>query len=235
MTGARTRRWARRILLGVAVLAALAVLASWAFVKFQPTSAAPALPTASASSPAAPAAQAAQAAPVDGTWAVSAGSIAGFRVRETIFGMSNDVVGRTSAVSGALVVSAGRVTSATFRVDLTAITVNGKTQPQFAQSLDTRRFPTATFTLSRPVTLGAALVTGGTVSVLAAGRLSMNGVTRPVSFTVSGRRDGAVLQVIGSIPVTFSGWGIKGPAGFGALGSLADHGKAEFLLTLRQS
>ena len=87
MTGARTRRWARRILLGIVVMAALAVLASWAFVKFQPTSAAPALPTASASSP---------AAPVDGTWAVSAGSIAGFRVRETIFGMSNDVVGRTS-------------------------------------------------------------------------------------------------------------------------------------------
>jgi hypothetical protein len=28
-------------------------------------------------------------------------------------------------------------------------------------------------------------------------------------------------------------WGIKEPAGFGFLGSLADHGTAEFLLTLR--
>lgn len=218
-------RWARRILLGVAALMALVVLGSWAFIKFQPSPAPLALPTTPGRAP---------AGPLDGTWAVSAGSVAGFRVPETAFGMSNDTTGRTSAVRGTLVVSGGRVTSATFRVDLTAIKVNGKTQPQVARSLATRRFPTATFTLARPVSLGSSLASGGTVRVMAAGRLSLNGVARAVTVTVSGRRDGTVLQVAGSIPVTFSAWGIKGPGGFGFVGSLADHGVAEFLLTLRQ-
>jgi len=63
----------------------------------------------------------------------------------------------------------------------------------------------------------------------------MNGVLRPVTFTISGRRDGTALQVAGSIPVAFSGWDITGPAGAGFLGSLADHGVAEFRLTLNRT
>src|SRR6266568_506335 len=223
---ARKRRWGRRILLGAAALLALVVLGSWAFIKFQPTSPPLALPAAPASAP---------AGPLDGTWTVSGGSVAGFRVPETAFGMSNDTVGRTTAVRGTLVISGGQVTSATFRVDLTAIKVNGKTQPQVARSLETRRFPAATFTLARPAAPGSSLASGGTVRLTAAGRLSLNGVTRPVTVTLSGRRDGTALQVAGSIPVAFPAWGIKGPGGLGFAGSLADHGVAEFLITLHQS
>jgi len=217
MTG---KRWTRRILLGVAALAVLVVGGSWAFVKLQPTLPPLALPTAPAGAP---------AGPLDGTWAVSAGSVAGFRVPETALGMTNDTVGRTTAVGGTLVLSGDRVTSATFRIRLTAVTVNGKSQPQFARSLDTRRFPDATFTLAGPVTVGYS---GGTVT--AAGRLGMNGVTRPATVTVTWRRDGAALEAAGTIPVAFSGWDIAGPAGYGLLGSLADHGVAEFLLTLHR-
>jgi len=61
----------------------------------------------------------------------------------------------------------------------------------------------------------------------------MNGTTRQVTVSLFARRDGASLQVAGSIPVTFSAWHIKGPRSFGFLGSLADHGVAEFLLILR--
>jgi hypothetical protein len=43
-----------------------------------------------------------------------------------------------------------------------------------------------------------------------------------------------VLQVAGSIPVSFAEWGIQGPGGAGFFGSLADHGSAEFLLTLHR-
>ncbi len=52
---------------------------------------------------------------------------------------------------------------------------------------------------------------------------------------ISARRDGSALQVAGSIPVTLSDWGIKAPAGYGFLGSLADHGVAEFLLVLHRA
>src|SRR5438552_123082 len=36
----------------------------------------------------------------DGTWHVGAGSVAGYRVRETLFGASNIAVGRTSTITG---------------------------------------------------------------------------------------------------------------------------------------
>lgn len=221
---ARGRRWPRRLLLGTVALLALIVLGSWAFVKFQPTLAPLALPATTARPP---------AGPLDGTWSVSSG-VAGFRVAETALGMSNDTVGRTTAVSGSLAIAGGAVTDATFRVDLTAVRVNGKTQPQFVTSLHTGRFPVATFTLAGPAAFGSSLGTGGTVRVTAAGRLSLNGRTRPVTLTVSARRDGADLQVAGSVPVTFSRWEIKGPGGLGFLGSLADRGVAEFLLTLHR-
>ena len=81
-----------------------------------------ALPTTGASAP---------TGPLDGTWRVAAGSVAGFRVQETALGFSNDAVGRTSVINGVLTVSGGRVAQATFRVDLTTVKINDKTQPQF--------------------------------------------------------------------------------------------------------
>ena len=195
------------------------------FIKFQPTASPLALPPGPASVP---------AGPLDGSWADAAGSLAGFRVQETALGMSNDTIGRTSAVTGTVVISGGRVTSAAFRIDLAATTVNGKTQPQFATNLRTGQHPDATFILATPVTLSPAFTVGGTASLTATGQLAMNGTTHQVTVSVSARRDGTTLQVAGSIPVTFSAWRIKGPGGFGFLGSLADHGVAEFLLTLGQ-
>ena len=52
-----------------------------------------------------------------------------------------------------------------------------------------------------------------------------------MTATVSARRDGATLEVAGSIPVTFSAWGIKGPAGYGFFAGIANHGTAEFLVS----
>jgi hypothetical protein len=36
------------------------------------------------------------------------------------------------------------------------------------------------------------------------------------------------------VPVAFTDWGIKPPQNYGPLGSLADHGLAEFLLVLHR-
>jgi len=221
----RKRHWGRWVAASVVGLVVLLVLAVGLFIKLQPAPAPLVLPSGVASAP---------AGPLDGTWDVAAGSLAGFRVQETALDFSNDMVGRTSAVTGALVMSGGRLTSAAVRVDLTAVKVGGKTQPQFAKSLGTARYPAATFTLTRPVTLSPAFASGATVRVTATGLLELNGASRQVTFTVSGRRDGTALQVAGSIPVTFSAWDIKGPSGYGFLGSLADHGGVEFLLVLHR-
>ena len=151
------------------------------FIKFQPTASPLALPPGPAS---------VQAGPLDGSWADAAGSLAGFRVQETALGMSNDTIGRTSAVTGTVVISGGRVTSAAFRIDLAATTVNGKTQPQFATNLRTGQHPDATFILATPVTLSPAFTVGGTASLAATGQLAMNGTTHQVTVSVSARRDG---------------------------------------------
>jgi polyisoprenoid-binding protein YceI len=222
----RRRRWWRWSLLSAGALIALVFAAAALLVKLPPDPLPLALPAARASAP---------AGPLGGTWAVGPGSVAGFRVRETALGFSNDVVGRTSSVTGTLAISGGQVTRASFRIDLTTIKENGKSQPQFATSLATRAYPVATVILTRPVTLGSGLATGATITITATGQLTMRGVSRPVTIVISCRRDGATLQAAGSIPVAFSGWGIREPAGFGPFGSLADHGTAEFLLVLQRS
>ena len=220
----RRRRWLRWIAAAVAAIVVLVVLGAWAFIKFGPTAPRLALPAGPATAP---------TGPLDGSWVVADGSIAGFRVRESALGMSNDAVGRTSAVTGTVVISGSRVISAVVRVDLAAITVEGKPQPQVASSLRTGQYPDATFTLIAPVTPSPSFAAGATVSFTATGQLAMNGTTHQATVSLSVRRDGASLQVAGSIPVTFSAWHINGPGNFGFLGSLADHGVAEFLLILR--
>jgi polyisoprenoid-binding protein YceI len=221
---ARRRRWPW-ILAGAVVLVLVLIGAAiWAFVA-QPAPAPLTLPRTAAAAPSGPA---------DGTWRVAPGSVAGFRVPESALGISNDIVGRTSAVTGTIVISGARVTSAQFRISLTAITVGSKQPPQLAESLGTREHPAATFTLTSPTALSPAFDRGAVITERVTGTLAMNGVVRPVTFTISGRRDGPVLQVAGSIPVAFSRWAIKGPGGTGFLGSLADHGVAEFRLALNR-
>jgi len=222
----RTRHWWRWILGSVAALVVLIIAAAGAYIKLQPTLAPLALPTGSAGAP---------AGPLDGTWQVTAGSAAGFRVRESVLGFSNDTVGRTTAVTGTMVIADHHVTDAGFRVDLTAIMVNGKTQAQFARSLATQADPDATITLVRPVTLNPAFASGTTISVTVRARLTMHGVSRVITFPVSGRRDNTELQLTGAIPVVFAAWHITGPAGSGFLGSLANRGVAEFLLVLTRT
>jgi polyisoprenoid-binding protein YceI len=218
----RRRRWPWILASAVVLIVVLIGASVWVLVA-QPGPAPLALPAGAA---------AAASGPSDGTWSVAPGSLAGFRVPESALGVSNDVVGRTSAVTGTIVISGDRVTSAQLRVGLTAITVGGKKQLQFAKSLGTRQHPAAVFTLTRPAALSPAFNSGAVITERVTGTLAMNGVVRPVTFTMSGRRDGSALQVAGSIPVAFSGWEIKGPGGAGFLGSLADHGVAEFRLAL---
>jgi polyisoprenoid-binding protein YceI len=218
------RRWWRWILAGLVVLIVLAVAGTGLIVTLTPGPAPLALPKDAA----------APSGPLDGAWRVAAGSVAGFRVRETIIGFSNDVTGRTGAVTGTVVMTGAGVSSATFRVSLAAISVDGKTrQPQLVRSLGVTAHPFATITVSRPVLLPSSFAAGGMVTRTAAATLTLNGITRPVTVTLSARRDGTAIEAAGSLPVAFSGFRITGPGGYGFLGSLASNGTAEFLLILR--
>jgi polyisoprenoid-binding protein YceI len=219
----RRRHWWRWILGGAIVLIALVAASIGLFFKLQPAPSPLILPAAAAKAP---------AGPLDGTWHVAAGSVAGFRVQETFVGLSNDVVGRTKAVTGTITVAGNQVTAATFRVDLATIKVRGKTEPQFATSLDTQNHPDATVKLTEPVPLSHAFTAGSAVTTTATGHLAMRGASHLVTLAIAARRGGAQLQAAGSIPITYSHWGIDRPGGYGSLASLASHGVAEFLLVL---
>ncbi len=221
----RAHRWWRWIVAGTAAILILAVLATIAFIKLQPAPAALSLPSGAASAP---------SGPLGGTWTVGRGSAAGFRIQESAFGVSNVVVGRTSALTGSVVIAGSDVTSATFRIRLDTITVAGKAEPQLRTSLDSRAYPLATISLTQPLTLTSGFAGGSTVHVTVAAQLTLRGTTRPVTVTLSARRAGSALQATGTIPVEFSRWGIEGPAGFGFLASLANHGTAEFLVVLHR-
>jgi hypothetical protein len=220
----RKRHWLRWTLLGAVAVVIVVVIAGLAFIR-QPAPAPLAL-TGAGSSP---------AGPLAGSWNATVGSVAGFRVRETAVGFSNEVVGRTNAVTGTIVISGRLVTAAALRIGLASITVSGKTEKQLAASLGTAAHPDATFTLARPATLSPAFATGGISTIRAIGYLAMNGASRLVTVTISARRSGRVLQAAGSIPVAFARWDIRGPGGFGFLGSLASRGTAEFYLVLRRA
>jgi polyisoprenoid-binding protein YceI len=224
-TRPRRRRRLRWILGGVGFVVVLSVAAVVAYVELQPTPAPLALP-ATAARP---------VGPLDGTWQPAAGSVAGFRIQQTVIGLKSDVVGRTADIVGDVTIAGGELTAAHLRINLLALKSNGeKPAPQFADSLDTQHYPDATVVLAGPVSLSTAFTSGAVATAGATGQLTLHGVTRTVTVTLSARRDGATIEVAGSFPVALADWSITQPAGYGVLGSLADHGVAEFLLVLHR-
>ena len=224
--GPSRRHWWRWILGGAALVIVLGVAAIAAATALNPGPAALGLPGGAVSSP---------SGPLAGTWRVTAGSAVAFRVRETVLGLGNMVGGSTGSVTGTVVIAGDQVNTASFGIDLTAIRVSGKQQPQVAISLATGRYPEAALALARPLTLPAGFATGRTVPFTGPAEFTLRGVTRPVTVTLTARRDGTTLQAAGSIPVVFSQLGIVQPGGYGVMGSLADHGTAEFRLVLRRA
>jgi polyisoprenoid-binding protein YceI len=215
-------RWAAAIAATILVLGVVGVFVALK-VFIGPTPAALALPPSSA------AGAGTSSSSIDGTWTVGSGSLAGYRVGEDFLWQHGSVVGRTSVVTGTVVIANTQVSSASFRVDLTTVKANGKTQPQFAGILDTRSYPTATFTLTTPIVASTMPTIDKTFTATATGLLAMHGVTRPVTFELTARYSGSVLEEAGSIPVVFSNWNIKGPGW-----PLQSHGVVEFLLVMHR-
>lgn len=221
----RRRHWLRWTLGGIAALIVILLAAVAVAVKLQPTPAPLALPP----NPAAP------TGPVDGTWQVAPGSVAGFRIQQTVLLLTSEVVGRTTDLTGTVTVASGHATAANVQINLLALTTGDrKPAPQFGISLDTKQYPIATVALAQPVPLDAAL-SGDVATVTATGTLTLHGVTRTVAVSLALRRDGANLDIAGQTPVAFKDYSLASPAGYGPIGSVADHGIAEFLLILHLS
>jgi len=169
---------------------------------------------------------------VAGTWNIASGSVVGYRIKETLFDQSNTAVGRTSAISGSITISATTVTAGHFTVDMTKVTSDQSQRDHQFQGriMDTSTFPTATFALSQPIQLGSVPADGTIVTKTALGNLTMHGTTKSVTFTVQARRSGSTISISGSIPIVFADYGISNPSGGPA--TTSNNGTLEFLLNL---
>jgi len=173
---------------------------------------------------------------LDGNWTVASGSTAGYRVNETLFGQSDTAVGRTSAITGSLTVSGDTVTAGSFSADLTTVSSDrAQRDGQFqGRIMNTSTYPTATFKLTKPVSLGSEPADGVTVTRDVTGDLTLHGTTRSVTFAVSLKKTGSTVATSGSIPITFADYNISNPS-FGGVVTTDDHGTLEFLLNFTHS
>jgi polyisoprenoid-binding protein YceI len=149
-----------------------------------------------------------------GDWNIGDGSTAGYRVDEVLNGTDVTVVGKTDQVSGTITVDGTTISAATIDVDVASIATDSSNRDDY-------------FTLTQPIE--AAVPSDGEVAkVEATGELTMHGVTKTVTVPLQAALSGDGVQVSGSIPVTFSDYGVDAPSlGFV---KVEDKGTVEFLV-----
>jgi polyisoprenoid-binding protein YceI len=194
-------------------------------------------PTPSTSAAISPSAAAAAA----GTWSVTSGSQAGYRVREQLASLAapSDAVGRTSAVTGTLTLtqsaSGYTLAAASISVDVSTLTSDRAQRDQriHNQGLESNRYPTATFKLTSPIALPAEAATGQTIHVSATGDLTIHGVTKTVTIPIDALLSGAQIQLVGSVSFPFSDFGMTPPS-IGGFVSVQNTATMEFKLLLNR-
>jgi polyisoprenoid-binding protein YceI len=224
--------WRRWLVIGIIAIAAGVVGGPFVYIHFIEGKA-PAPLTLAASTPSA-SASIRDSSP-DGTWTVATGSEVGYRVKEVLFGQSNEAVGRTSSVTGTATVKGTSVIDAKFIADLTTVASDeNRRDGQFqGRIMNTAQYPTATLTLTSPIKLGSLPAVGTKTTVTVNADLTMHGVTKAVSFQMEGVYNGASIQVAGSIPIVFADWDIPNPS-FGPV-TTDDNGALEFSIGLTKA
>jgi polyisoprenoid-binding protein YceI len=166
-------------------------------------------------------------------WVATDSSQVGYRVEEVLFGVNTTAVGRTNQVDGTLTIDGTQVTGVDFSVDVASIKSDeSRRDSQFrGRVMSADQFPTATFSLTQPIELGAAPTDGAEVNTQATGDLTLRGVTKSVTFDVTAKQDNGLIGVQGSIPVVFSDYSIANPSNGGV--TTEDHGLVEFILVFQ--
>ena len=167
---------------------------------------------------------------VAGTWKATRASQLGYRVNEVLFGQRKEAVGRTSQITGQLVIDGTNVTAVDLVADMTSVSSDqARRDAQFqGRIMNTAAYPTATFKLTQPISLATMPTDSTPVAGTATGVLTLHGTTKPVTFALKAKREGTTIAVNGTIPVTFADYGIPNPS-FGPVAT-DDHGVLEFLV-----
>jgi polyisoprenoid-binding protein YceI len=172
---------------------------------------------------------------LSGTWRPTTGSVLGYRVKEVLFGQSNEAVGRTNDISGSMTITGSSVSEVDLTVNMKTVSSDrDQRDGQFqGRIMNTARYPTATFKLTQPLTLATIPTDSAVVEAKATGDLTLHGTTRSVTFDLKAQRDGANVKVNGTIPIVFADYSIPNPS----LGpaTTEDRGVLEFLVVFAKA
>ena len=234
------RRWLRWVIAAAVVVVVLAVAGPFIYFHFVEGNApAPlslkASPTPSGAQSASAVSTKGGAASLAGSWQVGSGSQVGYRVQEILMGQHHTAVGRSSSVTGQMVINGTTVKTASFSVKMATIhTDSAQRDAQFdGRIMDVASYPTGTFALTKPIDLAPVPATGTIKTYAAAGQLTLHGHSVPVTFPLKAERTASGIEVQGSIPVLFSKWDIPNPS-FTGFVTTQNHGIMEFLLDFKQ-
>jgi polyisoprenoid-binding protein YceI len=234
----------RRLALGMVVLVALVAAGWYFFLRSDPEPRAaitetPVVTDAPASGGSTGSGTAASA--LDGTYTVTPGgtdNFVGYRVTEKLVAnvVQTTATGRTNNVTATLTIHGTTVSDVTVTADLRSLTSDNDLRDGRIrdQGLESNRFPQAKFVLTTPIQLPTPPAAGETVTADATGDFTLHGVTKRVTISMQGRWDGKVVQVVGSMPITFGDYGIRAPSS-PLVASIDDHGEMELKLFFQKS
>ena len=147
-----------------------------------------------------------------------AGNEVRYRVTEQLagFDLPNDAVGKTGAVTGAIVLdSAGRLVAADSRITATVseLASDRSRRDGYVRSriLETDSFPTVTLRPTAMTGLPWPLPASGTASFTLAGDLTIKGVTRPSTWNVMAAFRGDTISGLAATAFTFAEFGLNQP------------------------
>ena len=169
------------------------------------------------------------------TYSPTSSSILGYRVKEVLFGQSNEAVGRTSDIAGSMTMDGATVTAVDLTVNMKTVKSDQSQRDGQFQSriMETSRYPTATFKLTQPLVLSSVPTDSTVVSAKTTGDLTLHGVTKSVTFDLTAQRDGSNIKVNGTIPVLFADYKIDNPSGGPA--TTQNNGVIEFLVVFQKA
>jgi polyisoprenoid-binding protein YceI len=148
----------------------------------------------------------------------SAASKASYHAHEQLVGRSlpSEAVGSTSSVSGSLVLAAdGSIVAdqSTISVDVSKLQSDESRRDNFIKSstLQTSRFPMATFVPREAQGLPSPLPTSGQATFQLVGDLTVHGVTRPATWQVTAQFGDGTVSGTATTSVNISDFGMSPP------------------------
>jgi polyisoprenoid-binding protein YceI len=175
-------------------------------------------------------------------WSVASGSQAGYRVREKLAFLpaESDAVRRTSQITGAATLTESKgavtITAASFDVAVNTLKSDRSMRDEKIHEigLESSRYPTATFALSKPVALPASAGTGRVIRASVTGVFDIHGTSKLQTLPVELSLSGSTLQAVGSLTFPWSEFGMSAPS-IGGFVTVTGTATMEFDLRLQRA